>query len=394
MEPSFLLEGIAHPDRFLPPKHQYHCTQMAIRQLERLNGGYRPVYAQRDPILPQTGKLTGANHTLCNVNNHIIDISTDVKPYEDERLGCGALCDNDYVSDYKDLSNELLNTGNISILASSLDGEDIWASRDSTDHIDVLSVTSSIIQCDSKSNIDKNLSDDDIPSPFLQMSCIQLQDLDTVQPAILSPPENLSTPPNDILLTSISVHSTYSISHDAPRIIPTSVDFSGAETGSLRVSELEHTVGYTPDFSLTSNNLVTQSKIPTINPAYCVPIISKALQKKPPLNMTHNNIKSTLLSPKCINLKDKEPVTLNLPPALKLLQQKVRYCGHVKTVPPTQVPGNHIYSVPQMQQRSTMEPISNLPYLARHKKSYGKVGASLPKQPITGELFVLPKLKR
>lgn len=47
MEPSFLLEGVAHPDRFLPPKHEYHCTQMAMRQLERLNGGYRPVYAQK-----------------------------------------------------------------------------------------------------------------------------------------------------------------------------------------------------------------------------------------------------------------------------------------------------------------------------------------------------------
>lgn len=389
MEPSFLLEGVAHPDRFLPPKYRYHCTQMAIRQLERLNGGYRPVYAQRDPILPQTGKLAGVHQTLYNANSPNIDIADDAEPCIDDGLNSGALQDNDRVSNCTDFSDGFLNTGNISILASSLDGEDIWSSRGSNDSIDVLSVTGSIIQYDPNSSADQNMSDDSIPSPFLQMSCIQLKDLDNMQSSVYSSPQESSVPSNDVSLPGISIHSNPSISYSTPRIIPTSVDFSGAETGCLRVSELEHTVGCAPDFSLSYDNLLAKSKATIPIQACCISVLSKALRKKLPSDIVFNP-----LTPRCIHLKDKEPAALNLPPVLKLLQQKVRYCGHVKTVLPAQVPGNHIDCVPQLRQRTMLEQASTLPYLAGHTKPHGKAGPSLSKQTIAGEVFTLPKLKR
>ena len=393
MEPSFLLEGVAHPDRFLPPKHEYHCTQMAMRQLERLNGGYRPVYAQKDPILPQTGKLTSVHQALYNIDNTDIYTVEEAEPRTDKNLNCGVSWNNDSNSNCTDFSDGFLNTGNISILASSLDGEDIWGSG-ANDSIDVLSVTGSIIQYDPNSSADKNFSDDSIPSPFLQMSCIQLKDLDTVPSSVYSPFQGPSISSNDISLPGISIHSHPSASYNTPRIIPTSVGLTGAETGSLHISELEHTIQHAPDFSLSYNNLLAQSEGPTPAQAYCIPVISKALRKKLAPGLAHNHATSNLVSPRCAHPKVKEPDVFKLPPVLKILQQKVRYCGHVKAIPAAQVPGNHIDCLPQLQRKDKQQSMIHLPYLVGHIKHYDRVESLLSEQVITNDLVVLPRLKR
>ncbi|KAE8305098.1 hypothetical protein GL50803_002217 [Giardia duodenalis] len=394
MEPSFLLEGVAHPDRFLPPKHEYHCTQMAMRQLERLNGGYRPAYVQKDPILPQTGKLLNSHQTPFNINNDNMNPVGEVETCIDESLNQGVSWDNDRNQNYTDFSDGFLNTGNVSILGSSLDGENIWASECSNDSIGILSVTGSVIQYDPKSSADKNTSDDNIPSPFLQMKYLQLKDLDSVHSSVFSPPQEPSMSSGDVSLPNISIHSNPSVSHNAPRIIPTSVDLTGTDIGSLHVSELEHTVRHSHDFSLSYDNLLAQPETSLQAPACCLPVISKALRKKLPPGMARNPVTSSLLNSKCARPKDKESNILNLPPVLKILQQRVRYCGHIKTVPPAQVPGNHIDYLSQLRQRVAQQALINLPCLAGHVKYYGKAEPSIPRQALASEVLILPKLKR
>ncbi|EFO60968.1 Hypothetical protein GLP15_3325 [Giardia lamblia P15] len=394
MEPSFLLEGIAHPDRFLPPKHEYHCTQMAMRQLERLNGGYRPAYVQKDPILPQTGKLSNIHQTPHNTSNVDMNIINETKSYIDENLNRGISWDNDRNHNCADFSDGFLNTGNVSILASSLDGENIWGSECSNDSIDVLSVTGSVIQYDPKSSADRNISDDNIPSPFLQMKYLQLKDLDSVHSSVCSPPQELSISSSNSSLPNISIHSNPSLSYNTPRIIPTSVDLAGTDIDSLHVSELEHTIRHSHDFSLSCSNLLTQSETSFQASACCVPVISKALQKKLPSGIAHNPVTSSLLNSKCTRLKDKDSNILHLPPMLKILQQRVRYCGHVKTILPAQVPENHINYLSKLQQRVAQQTLINLPCLAGHVKYYEKAEPSFPKQALASEVFILPKLRR